>query len=116
MLCNQLKALSKESSLLKMHVILIEIANMWTTRLLRARSALSNLILADSWLGAVRKKKLTQSAGQQGVAQCRHFFGQEEGVIQMRTSVLFVAKTNIKFFKIYSVSTWTWTGEEERDW
>jgi len=30
------------------------------------------------------------------------FFG--KGVIQMRTSALFVAKTNIKFFKIYSVS------------
>jgi len=31
------------------------------------------------------------------------FFGQ--GVIQMRTSELFIAKTNTKFFKIYSVST-----------
>jgi len=31
------------------------------------------------------------------------FFGQ--GVIQMQTSALFVAKTNIEFFKIYSVST-----------
>jgi len=31
------------------------------------------------------------------------FFGQ--GVIQMRTSKIFFAKTNIEFFKIYSVST-----------
>jgi len=35
MLCNQLKALSKESSLLKMKIILIEISNMWTARLLQ---------------------------------------------------------------------------------
>jgi len=35
LLHNQLKALSKESSLLKMHVILIKISNMWTTRLLQ---------------------------------------------------------------------------------
>jgi len=35
MLCNQLKVLSKESSLLKIHVILIEISNMCTTRLLQ---------------------------------------------------------------------------------
>jgi len=40
------------------------------------------------------------------------FFGQGEGVIQMRTSALFVAKTNIEFSKIYSVILLsTWTGE-----
>jgi len=38
------------------------------------------------------------------------FFGQgERGVLQMRTSTLFVAK-NIGFFKIYVVSTWTKIG------
>jgi len=35
----------------------------------------------------------------------------EQGVIQMWTSALFVAKTKIKFFKIYSVSTSEGTGE-----
>jgi len=38
------------------------------------------------------------------------FFGQ--GVIQIRTSALFVVKTNIKFFKTYSVCTWTGEGRE----
>jgi len=72
---------------------------------MRAGSVHSNLKLADSWLGAVHKKH-TQSSGQEGCPGPT-FFWQGEGVIQMRTSALFVAKTNIKFFKIYSVSTWT---------
>jgi len=42
------------------------------------------------------------------------FFGQE--VIQMRTSAFFIAKTNIEFFKFYSVSTSDMDrGREERD-
>jgi len=44
----------------------------------------------------------TQSAGQGG-CPVPIFFGQ--GVIQVRTSALFVAKTNVEFFKTHSVST-----------
>jgi len=43
-----------------------------------------------------------QSAGQEG-CPVPIFFGQ--GVIQVQTSALFVAKTKIEFFKVYSVST-----------
>jgi len=47
-----------------------------------------------------------QPAGQGG-CPVPTFFGQREGFIQMQMFALFVAETNIKFCKIYSVSTWT---------
>jgi len=47
-----------------MHVILIEISNMIKTRQLLGQH-FQILTLADSWLGAVHKKR-TQSAGQEG--------------------------------------------------
>jgi len=53
-------------------------------------------------LGGLSIKIRTQSAGQGGYP-VPIFFGQ--GVIQMQTSVLFVGKTNIEYFKIYIVST-----------
>jgi len=63
--------------------------------------ALSNLRLADSWLGAVHKNTYALSRSRR-LPSADIFW---TGVIQMRTSELFVAKTNIEFFLICSVST-----------
>jgi len=69
-----------------MHVILIEISNMWKARLLQCW--ISTFKFKISWLGAVHKK-CTQLADQEGCSVLT-FFGQ--GVIKMRMSALFVAK------------------------
>jgi len=61
------------SNLLKMH-ILIEISNMWTTRLLQCWVSTFKFKISSelSWLEAVRKKNV-RSQQVRGVAQCRHF-------------------------------------------
>jgi len=80
-----------------------------------AGSALINLRLADSWLAIGAVHKNTYAVNRlRGLPSADIF---RTVVIQMRTSALFVVKTNIEFFKIYSVSTSDMDrGGGERDW
>jgi len=68
-------------------------------------SALSNLTLTDSWLGAVHKS--TYAVSRSRGFPCAEIF--RTGVYSNADVRTFVAKTNIEFFKIYRGPHLTWT-------